>query len=58
MARKCLNHPDSFCYVCEERFFRFQRRHFTARIKKYLMNIILGVKWVTKIKVGPLIFVA
>jgi hypothetical protein len=34
MPRKCLNHPDTFCYVCGELTFKSQRRNFTRLIKK------------------------
>lgn len=34
MPRKCLNHPDTFCYVCGELTFKLQRRNFTPLIKK------------------------
>jgi hypothetical protein len=34
MRRKCLNHPDIFCYVCGELTFKSQRRNFTPLIKK------------------------
>jgi hypothetical protein len=33
MPRKCLNHPDTFCYVCGELTFESQR-NFTTLIKK------------------------
>jgi hypothetical protein len=52
MPRRCLNHSNTFCYVCGEQPFTSQRRNFTQ-----LMSLNLGVKCVTKIKVGPLIFV-
>jgi hypothetical protein len=32
--KKCLNHPDTFCYVCGELTFKSQRRNFTPLIKK------------------------
>jgi hypothetical protein len=34
MLRRCLNHPDSFCYVCGELTFKSQGRNFTPLIKK------------------------
>ena len=34
MPRKCLNHPDTFCYVCGELTFQSQRQNFTRLIKK------------------------
>ena len=34
MSRKCLNHPDTFCYVCGELKSKSQRRNFTPLIKK------------------------
>ena len=49
---KGLNHPDTFCYVCGEMTFKSQMQNLTPIIKKFN----LGVKWVTKIKVGPLIY--
>ena len=35
MSRKCLNHPDTFCYVCGEMTYKSQRRNFTPLIKKW-----------------------
>jgi len=34
MPRKCLNHPDTFCYVCGEMTFQSQRQNFTLLIQK------------------------
>jgi len=34
MPRKCLNHPDTFCYMCGELIFQSQRQNFTPLIKK------------------------
>lgn len=34
MPKECLNHPDSFCYVCGQFSFKFQRRNFTPYVKK------------------------
>ena len=34
MTRKCLNHPDIFCYVCCELTFRYPTRSFPPLIKK------------------------
>jgi hypothetical protein len=34
MPRKCLNHPDTFCYVCGELTFKSQRQNFTLLIKR------------------------
>lgn len=33
MPRKCVNHPDSFCYVCGDVTFKKQRRRFTPLVK-------------------------
>lgn len=35
MPRKCVNHVDSFCYICGELTFKSQRRHLTPLVKKY-----------------------
>lgn len=29
MERKCINHPNNFCYICGELTFKSQRRNFT-----------------------------
>jgi hypothetical protein len=55
MPSKRLNHSDTFCYVWGEQTLKSQRRNFTLLIINF-MSLILGVKFVTKIKVGPLIF--
>ena len=34
MPRNCLNSPNSFCYICGELTFKFQKRSFTPLIKK------------------------
>ena len=34
MPRKCVNHPDSFCYVCGDLAFKDQRRSLTPLVKK------------------------
>lgn len=34
MPRKCVNHPDNFCYVCGELTFKSQRRCFTPLVRK------------------------
>ena len=34
MLRKCLQHPDTYCYVWGEMPFQFQRKTFTPFIKK------------------------
>jgi len=34
MPRKCLNHPETFCYVCGEMTFKSQEANFTPLIKK------------------------
>ena len=34
MPRKCINHPDEFCYVCGEVTFHSQRRNFTPLVSK------------------------
>jgi len=34
MPSKCLNHPDTFCDVCGEMTFKYQRQNFTPLIKK------------------------
>ena len=34
MPRKCLKHPDTWCYVWGEMTFQFQRRNFAPLIKK------------------------
>ena len=34
MPSKCLNHPDTFCYVCGDLTFRSQRRNVTPLITK------------------------
>lgn len=33
MPRKCVTHPDSFCYICGEVTFKKQRRTFTPLIR-------------------------
>ena len=55
-AKECLNHPDTFFYVCDEVTFKSQKPNFTPLIKK-CMRFILGVECVTKIKVEPVTFV-
>jgi hypothetical protein len=55
MPSKRLNHSDTFCYVWGEKTLKSQRRNFTLLIINF-MSLILGVKFVTKIKVEPLIF--
>jgi len=55
MPSKRLNHSDTFCYVWGEQTLKSQRRNFTLLIINF-MSLILGVNFVTKIKVGPLIF--
>lgn len=34
MPRKCVNHPNSFCYICGELTFKYQKRSFTPLVKK------------------------
>jgi len=34
MARKCLNHPDTFHYMCGEMTFKSQMQNLTPIIKK------------------------
>ena len=34
MPRKCVNHPDNFCYVCGDLTFKDQRRSLTPLVKK------------------------
>jgi hypothetical protein len=34
MLRKCLDHPHTFCYVCGEMTFKYQRQNFAPLIKK------------------------
>ena len=34
MSRRCVNHPDSFCYICGEVTLKKQRKCFTPFIKK------------------------
>jgi hypothetical protein len=53
MPRKCVNHPDSFCYVCGDFTFKVQGRSLTALIKN-VMNFTLRVKSGIKIRSGPL----
>jgi hypothetical protein len=35
MQRKCVNHPDNFCFVCGDLTFKDQRRSLTPLFKKY-----------------------
>jgi hypothetical protein len=35
MSRVCFNHSDTFCYVCGERTYKYQKRNFTPLIKKW-----------------------
>lgn len=55
MRKKCLNNPKIFRYVCDE-LTKFQRCNLSCFLIN-VMNSVLGVKWVTKIKVKPPIFV-
>jgi len=57
VPRQCLNYPDTFSYVGDDMTFRSQTPNFTPLIKK-CYELHFGVKRVTKIKFGPLIFVA
>jgi len=34
MTRKCVNHPDNFCYVCGDMTFKNQQRGLTLLLKK------------------------
>jgi hypothetical protein len=34
MPKKCSDHPDTFCYLCDELTFMPHRRNFTLLIKK------------------------
>jgi hypothetical protein len=44
MTQKCLNQPDTFCYVCCELTFKYQRRNFTSLIKK-CYELYFGYKY-------------
>ena len=55
MPRKCVNHPDSFCYVCGDLTFKDQRQVWLHWLKN-IMNYTLAVKWGIKIRTGPLIY--
>ena len=54
MPRKCVNHPDKFCYVSGDLTFKDQQRSLTTLFKN-VMNYTLAVKWGIKIRTGPLI---
>ena len=54
MPRKCVNHPDNFCYVCGDMAFKDQRRSLTPVVKN-IMNYTLAVKWGIKIRNGSLV---
>jgi len=54
MPRKCVNHPDKFCYVSGDLTFKDQQRSLTTLFKN-VMNYTLAVKWGIKIRTGLLI---
>ena len=35
MSKKCLHHPDRFCFVCRK-FARKEQKNITHDIKKYM----------------------
>jgi len=35
MPRKCVNHPDNFCYICGDLTFKDQRRNLTPVVTKF-----------------------
>lgn len=43
MCRKCLNNPDSFCYICGEFTLKKERRNLTTHVKK-LYQLYSGCK--------------
>ena len=51
ILRKCLNHPDTFCYLRGE-----LTGEILPRSLRNVISITLGEKWTTKIKVEPLIY--
>jgi len=54
MPRKCVNHPDGFCYVCGDLTFKDQRLCLIPAVKN-VTNYTLAVNWGIKIRNGPLI---
>uniref|UniRef100_A0A8C5LK44 Caspase family p20 domain-containing protein n=1 Tax=Leptobrachium leishanense TaxID=445787 RepID=A0A8C5LK44_9ANUR len=40
MPRKCLNHPDNFCYMRGEETFKSQRRNFTTLVKNKKREVL------------------
>ena len=55
MARKCSYHPDTSCYMHGDLTLNLRGKILPRSLN--VMSCILGVKWMTKIKDGPLIFV-
>jgi hypothetical protein len=51
MSSKCLNHPHTFCCVCDE-LAKFQRHNFIPLIEK-CYELCFGCKEAMKINLGP-----
>jgi len=56
-AKEVFNHPDTFHYVCAVDLPSNLRSKILTHSLRNVVSFTLGVKWLAKIKVGPLIFV-
>ena len=52
MPRKCLNHPDTFFYMCGELTFKFQKQNFTPLTRNVKSLFWVNSAW-QRLKLGP-----
>ena len=55
--RRCINHPDNFCYICGEYTPPTHHAKLSSRMKLVYAHF-LDAKWVMKTRNGRHIFVA